>query len=380
MDIQELYNLIESHLENGIECESERKGKMKRVKLPVPEEFGGGTVTGLGYLNAVNNLIDLVREKITDEIKNKTNSPLFNECWEKWIFIKQGQDRSPSTISSYKRIAANHILPFFEGKRVNEITPDDIQLYYNSIMNLSKSTSTQSKAILCGIFDRAARMGYIDRNPMLYKYDRSTKQGQKVVLQDSDLIKVIQCLDYLIGKDYLYSCFLCFTALRRGEILGLRWEDIDFDKHEMNIRNNVTFPDGSNEPVILKPKDDSIGIVHLQSGLEERLKPFRKKSGYLIPYSDLESNKPITKSMFTKMWRRINKMIDLKGATSHSFRATYVTMMNAHCDHVDPKALQGALRHKTPDLAIKVYTKENKEKTKTAEQEYDDWLKEQLAK
>ncbi len=53
-------------------------------------------------------------------------------------------------------------------------------------------------------------------------------------------------------------------------------------------------------------------------------------------------------------------------------------MMNAHCLHIDPKALQGALRHKTPDLAIKVYTKSNENKTKLAEQEYDDWISSQV--
>ena len=80
------------------------------------------------------------------------------------------------------------------------------------------------------------------------------------------------------------------------------------------------------------------------------------------------------------MFERIKKIVDLKGATSHSFRSSYATMMNAHCDHVDPKVLQKALRHKTPDLAIKVYTKENHYKTQVAEEEYDKWLCDKLAK
>ena len=66
--------------------------------------------------------------------------------------------------------------------------------------------------------------------------------------------------------------------------------------------------------------------------------------------------------------------MDVKGATSHSFRASYASMINAHCEHVDLKVLQGALRHKTPDLAIKVYTKENENKTRIAEKEYDAFL------
>ena len=378
MDIQELYNLIESHLDSGIEREPEENTKMKRVKLPIPEEYGGGVATGLGYEAAVQNLINRIRDQLIEQIKNPAEGPYFIECWEKWIEIKEGQNRSPSTISSYKRIANKHILPFFEGKRINEITADDIQLYFNSIMSLCKSTSVQSKAILCGIFDRAARLGQAEKNLMQFKYERSNKQREKIVLQDSDLVDVIDNLSLLIGKDYMYGCFLCFTAFRRGEILGLKWEDIDFNRREIHVRHNVIFPDGANDPIEVTPKDDSFGIVYLQSGLAERIRPYRKDKGYVLSRSDLEPNKPMTRSMFNKMWNRIKKKIDLKGATSHSFRASYATMMNAHCDHIDPKALQGALRHKTPDLAIKVYTKENKNKTRTAEEEYDEWLKGQI--
>ena len=220
---------------------------------------------------------------------------------------------------------------------------------------------------------------------MLYKYERSRKHGEKVVLQDDDLIGVIDRIEVLQNtgdfRDYLYFCFLCFTALRRGEILGLRWKDIDFEGSEICVRNNVTFPNGQNNPVVHEPKDNSFGIVHLNSELAKKIQPFSKKGNlYVLPYSEWESERPMTRSMFTKLWSRIEKAIDLKGATSHSFRASYATMMNAHCDHVDPKVLQGALRHKTPDLAIKIYTKENKRKTKIAEEEYDNWLRSQLAK
>ncbi len=220
---------------------------------------------------------------------------------------------------------------------------------------------------------------------MRFSYERSKKTGQKVVLQDENLFDVISNLDRLKDspdrRDYLYVCFLCFTALRRGEILGLRWKDIHLDSHEIVVRNNVTFPDGQNIPVIVSPKDDSFGIVHLHSLLEERLRPFKcDPNEYVLPYSREYPEKPMTKSMFVKLWARCKKSVNLKGATSHSFRASYASMMNAHCDHIDPKALQGALRHKTPDLAIKVYTKPNEDKTRLAELEYDKYLREKTIK
>lgn len=370
--LDELRNML-ADLENGISCEQINMGKLKRVKLPIPEEYGGGIVTGFGYENAVRNLI----ERVKDHLQAGTDGPTFSECWEQWISIKMGEKRSPTTIANYKWIAGKYLLPFFGDIQIDKITPDGIQRFYNSINSMSGSVSTQCKAILCGIFDRAARLGDIQRNIMLYKYERSSKKNGKVILQDEDLIKVIEQLDCLNGLDYLYSCFLCFTSLRRGEILGLKWADIDFNKKCIAVHSNVTFPNGSNDPIVKEPKDGSFGVVYLHSELLKRLEPYKSSTGYIFRRSQRGSESPISRSSFMKMWNRIRKTLDLKGATSHSFRGTYATMMNAHCDHVDPKVLQGALRHKTPDLALKVYTKENANKVRQAEIEYDEWLQSQ---
>ena len=375
MNLQDIYDLLESHLDNEI-CTPQEK--MKRVNLPIPCEYGGGWATGETTEDAVRNLIQRLNLHL------KKESPIFSECADKWLDIKKGEDRSLSTIKGYEYILKTHLKPYFIDKRVNDISADDIQMYFNSINGLSKSVSNQSKAILNGIFERAERNGWIDKNIMRFKYNLSSKTNNKVVLQDDDLINVISELEKLIAtkdiRDYLYCCFLCFTSLRRGEILGLRWKDIFFETNEIRVVNNVTFPNGENAPHITHPKDNSAGIVHLQSGLRDRIEKYKRNpEDYIIFYNDICSDKPVTRSMFTKIWNRCNKILDLKGATSHSFRSSYATMLNAHCDHVDPKVLQGALRHKTPDLAIKVYTKENNSKTRKVEKEYDEWLSKKLA-
>ena len=370
--LEDLYEII-ADLDN--QTSESREKSMKRVKLPIPKEYGGGWATGVSQEDAIRNLIERIKDKLAVASKVVT----FRQAYEDWILIKMGQNRSPCTINNYQRIAKVRLLPFFGNKLMDQITPDDIQLYFNSIITLSRSYSTQSRAILRGIFDRAERMGYVDKNPMRFEYVRSTIVKEKTVLQDDDLIEVINSLEKLSGSDYLYACFLCFTALRRGEILGLKWEDIDFEARQITVRSNVIYPDGTNNPVVKDPKDDSFGVVHLHSELLKRIEPYKSSTGYIIRGSQSEFKGPISRSSFIKMWNRIKKTINLKGATSHSFRATYASMMNAHCLHIDPKALQGALRHKTPDLAIKVYTKSNENKRELAEQEYDDWLSEQIA-
>ena len=382
MNAQELYDFIAANLDNEI-CnpQVEKMGKCKRMRIPIPEEYGGGIATGYGYEETIKNLINRVK----DQIKMESEAPTFRESWEKWIQIKEGQERSQSTIANYKYVAKVYLLPFFGEMYMDQITPDDIQMFFNSIMGKSKSVSDQCRAVLSGIFDRAVRMRVIPQNIMLYKYERSRKEKKKVVLQDDDLIRAINNIEDLKGtgdiRDYLYFCFLCFTSLRRGEILGLQWKNVDFVGNQLIIMNNVTYPNGQSNPVIRQPKDGSFGTVYMLPELKARLQQFRGfGNSYVIPYSFDQSARPMTRSMFDKMWKRINKMIDLKGATSHSFRASYATMMNAHCDHVDPKVLQTALRHKTPDLALKVYTKDNLKKTRQAEEEYGRWLAGELTK
>lgn len=380
--MEEIHQIL-SDLDNGISepCVE----RMTRIKLPIPKEYGGGWATGSTQEEAVRHLL----ERVGSLAKTATDAPTFRDCWERWILIKMGVNSfgenavksdplSPCTVANYKRAAKNHLLPFFGDKSIREIKPDEIQLFFNGIMHLSKSYSNQCRTILKGIFNRAERMEYIQSNPMRFEYDKSKKVGKKVVLQDDGLVDVIGQIDKLNGPDYLYACFLCFTALRRGEILGLRWEDLDFEKQTINVRRNVIFPEGINDPIVKEPKDGSFGVVHLQSELLKRIRPYQSSTGWVIRGSRGEFEGPVSRSSFTKLWYRIKRTVDLRGATSHCFRATYATMMNAHCDHIDIKALQGALRHKTPDLAIRVYTKENENKTHKAEMEYDEWIQSQL--
>lgn len=366
-----LYNKLE-HLENLIIAMNQND--MKRLRLPIPKEYGGGYATGETLEAAVQNLIKRIEQRKADK------SPLFSDYFHDWIDLKKDEALSPVTIGDYQGVAERYLIPWFGKMRLCEITPDDIQRYFNSIMHMSKSTSVQSRAILSGMFDRAARNKIIKDNPMWYKYKSSTKEGEKVVLQDDDLIEIIKDLDKLsLERDYIYACFLCFTAMRREEILGLRWSNLDFERHNILIRSAVKFPNGENIPIVDVPKDNSVGVMRMPRMLEDRIRKFKgKPDEYVLPYSEEDPDKPMTKSMFTKMWKRLKRDLKLKGATSHSFRASYASMVTAHCN-ADPKTLQKLLRHKTPDLAIRVYAKHNENKIRSTEEAYDNYISKAVA-
>ena len=375
------YYISAADLENGIIRETDKT--MKRVKLPIPEEYGGGWATGSSTTDAVNTLINRIKDHLNNGPKFKCVQ--FSECANAWLDLKIGH-RALTTLENYEYFLNSKLIPYFGKTSIKEIGPDDIQKFFNSTAHLSKSLNHQCKVILSGVFEYAYRNALIDKNPMQFSYEISKKTGKKVVLQDADLISVIKQLDdaYDYGKlskiDYLYGCFLCFTSLRRGEILALKWYDLDIDNMEISVSKNLTFPNGRNLGKITTPKDDSYRNVHLNRALYERILKCYGLPNQLTRYYKIFSNNGLylTRSQFMCMWKRINKVVDLKGATSHSFRASYTSMMNAHCPSADPKVLQTQLGHRTPDLALSVYTKSNTDKVKRAEKEYDEYLCKEL--
>ena len=107
--MQSLYNKLE-HLENLIIAMNQNG--MKRIRLPIPEEYGGGYATGVSLESAVHNLIKRIETHKIDQ------SPLFSDYYNEWMDLKKSEDLSVVTIANYEGIAQKHILPYFGDKHI----------------------------------------------------------------------------------------------------------------------------------------------------------------------------------------------------------------------------------------------------------------------
>ena len=146
---------------------------------------------------------------------------------------------------------------------------------------------------------------------------------------------ILSHLKDLSENDRRFLALCLFTGMRRGEALGLRWEDFYDDK--IHIQRNVTHPQ-RNQPYVSTPKTKAgIRSIPMPKPLVDALCPFQEK-GYLFG----EKN-PYTLKQFTLMWRRINKAIDMHGATPHVLRHSYLTY--AVGVTTDFKTIQGISGH-----------------------------------
>lgn len=180
--------------------------------------------------------------------------------------------------------------------------------------------------------------GYIDKAPTeeAGRYTMSKKKTKREALDIEAAQDIIAHLDRLKGNDLLLLALLIYTGMRRSEVLGLRWEDISFDRNLIHVQRAVTFKD--NRPVVGTTKSEAgVRYIPLEGQLKAILSPMRQLSGYVIGQDN-----PITETTYKRTWERIGRKIDLHGATAHVFRHTYITMAAAH---VDIKTLQSIAGH-----------------------------------
>lgn len=273
------------------------------------------------------------------QMKECPVSPYLRDYIEEWFRLYKEPKLRHTTKSSYLNLIKKHIVPYFRNIRVEEINTTVLQTFYNEHNDMAQSTVRQMRAILHQVFDLAVEDGFLQRNPTESKrvFIKARKEKRREVLSGRELLDIMNSLPRLREEDQALMGLLLFTGMRRGEVLGLRWEHIDWLRKVIYVQQSVTFRD--NRPVVGETKSQAGNrVVPLHSGLECILRPQRQLGGFVIGGSA-----PISEMSFKRTWERIGKTIDLRGATPHVFRHTYITM--AASSGIDVKTLQAIAGH-----------------------------------
>lgn len=269
--------------------------------------------------------------------QTQTQAKMDEYAWQWYETFKKKKLR-PNTQKTYECLLRCHIIPFFLEKPINSIGVSDIQNFYDTKADLSKSTVHQMSIILHQIFRAAIEDKLIAYNPTESgRLSYSGKVKTREALRQSSIQDIIRQLVRLRGSDLLLMALLIYTGERRGEVLGLRWEDIDFDGDMIYVKRAVSFP--TNQPTVGQTKSKAgVRPIPLLPALKEILLGHRMPTGYIVG----DGSKPLSERAYRRAYERIEKKLDLHGATAHIFRHTFLTMA---VDVVDLKTLQTIAGH-----------------------------------
>ncbi|MDO4489183.1 MAG: tyrosine-type recombinase/integrase [Eubacteriales bacterium] len=157
------------------------------------------------------------------------------------------------TIINNSNLIKNYVLQHIGGIRLRNLSPIDIDNMTSYLIKegakckkggLKISTVKQIRMAVSAILSTAVRKGIINLNPVFAatpikkQRDLTRYEGcPEYYLDESACKKVLGLCDGLKNQQIARAIkLLLFTGLRRGELMGLHWEDVDFERGELNIR------------------------------------------------------------------------------------------------------------------------------------------------
>lgn len=278
----------------------------------------------------------------------KENGEDFRSVADRW-WVDAREKISTQTVDSYRRGYAKAVSVFGEIS-IREITAKDIQKYLSRIaaQGYAYKTVANYRLIINLIFEYAVLENYIPANPCASVHvpkNLPKRRRESASTEDEEIIKKSSDI-------WLFPVFALYTGMRKGEILALRWEDIDFDHDIIHVTKSVGFD--RNEPFIKKPKTEAgVRVVPLLSSLKEILiNQHHHHKGFIFSKSK-NGDKPLTLHQYDKLYKSFQIQTGVK-CTAHQLRHSFATIA-FECG-IPVKSVQEVLGHKQLSTTMDIYT------------------------
>lgn len=283
-----------------------------------------------------------VKRKMAAYNKDITTGKLFKAVADEW----DAKHREIVTYNAWATYIAplRRVKEHFKGY-AKDITPGQIQAYINSLGGLqyAKRTVQLYLDMLRMVFDHAVVSGYTDTNPCSSVHLPSGLSSSKRELPSNNCVDVIKAsVDRAFG---LFAYFAMYSGLRRGELLALRYDDIDFENKTIRVNKSVYYE--VNQPKIKVPKTKAgFRNVILLDVLSEKLD--RKGKGFIFG-----GDAPLTQTVYRRRWSNYIKDVGIN-ITPHQLRHAFATFLFEA--GIQDKDAQDLLGHSSIQVTRDIYT------------------------
>ena len=324
----------------------------------------------------------IMHEMITEMDKNKAARPtsLTLGAWiDEWLSLYLPNIEETTRVG-YKTKIRCYIKPALGDVKLKSLRAEHIQRLVNDMIaaELSPKSIRDTFNNINAAMKKAVLLRMVPYNPcegvVLPKLKR-----YKAQVYDVKMIHTL--LETAKDTDMYLPILLCVTVgLRRGELIALRWENIDFEKNILSVRSNMV--NGEKGYVIKAPKSEA-GTRDIQIGGELVTELSKARCQYLMDKMALggrfkdndlvvrqKDGSPITPDAMTRKWRRFIKMYDLPDIRLHDLRHSNATALIQA--GVNPSVVQQRLGHSDVNITLNTYTHVLPEMDKEAAQKLDD--------
>lgn len=271
---------------------------------------------------AKNEILPTLQLKLVNGELFKKTVPTIDE-YSKKSFDIHSVTRKKTTQDDYRISYEKHIKPYFGKRDINSLKPSDISLWQNKLSTtLSPSRLKVVRAVLSTIFNDALRDEIITRNPLVAVKSPKLAKAEILPFSVADIYKILQNSQ---GQFRNFYALAFFTGMRSGEMIGLKWSDVNFSKNEIYIRQAIKMG------VLSTPKTlSSIRYIDIVDSLIPYLMNQYQITGSENSYVFLnESNEHFydIKRIRTTDWKKVLKASGLKYRPIYHTRHSFATIM-----------------------------------------------------
>ncbi len=348
------------------------------VTVSVPNPAGGrGKRYTVGTYRLRKAAEDAER-RAKDEIQRGTFQPeplespkvlTVAELLTTWL---EGHKANGNTLAQYEIAVRRHIAPELGSIPVNDLDGPTLQRTYNRWEKLPKGegrkgadTIRRCHSILNQAYAQALTWGTVSRNPCLGVKHATPKPRKAHILTVRQAQQLVAAIDAHPLRSY-FSLVL-FQGLRRGESLGLRWQDVDLDKGYATIVQTVTpnFADGGKAQVGDTKTQAGTRRVRLSPETAQILREDRKvwaarklAAGQAWGEADLitctDTGDAITPNHADAVYRALRRSVGIPETVRlHDWRHTHASFLIQAGENT--KVIQERLGHRRPSTTLDIY-------------------------
>lgn len=298
--------------------------------------------------NAMRNILEEVAKGTFEQEKE---DPTFSQFAERFLKGRKNQIK-PSTYADYEQVIKTHLDPFFGRTRVASITPSKVQTFLDKMSGKKVTAATTGKVyrVLKVILRYAMTLELIDRDPTIAIRPPRVKREE---MDHLNVEEVEALLDKAEGDIRDIVPVAVFAGLRQGEILALRWRDIDFKAGVIRVVRSYHAPHGFTDLKSSASRRAVPMLPRLASVLEERYMAKEEPGPDELIFPSAKGTPIDRHNLMARGFEPALEAAKLRKIRFHDLRHTYASL--AIAAGMDPKALQKAMGHSSITVTMDTY-------------------------
>jgi len=292
------------------------------------------------------------------------------EYLERWLRDYAKGEVAPKTFERYSEIVTKHLKPALGAIVLKDLKPLQIQGYYSKALEsgrlngkggLSPRTVHHYHRILSEALKKAVQWRMLAINPAEAVTPPKPEQTEIEILNNDELARLLQ--EARPTRSFPAILLAATTGMRRGEVLAVRWRDIDLDAAVLTVNQAVEETRAGLRLKSPKTKRSRRNITlpaltvdalrrHRLLQLEERMKLGLGRDHAGLVFTDLEGGLVRPRNL-TKEFGRIVKRTGLRPVTFHGLRHTHITTLLG--DGVNAKVVSERAGHASVAITLDIY-------------------------